>query len=219
MATTSTEHNGATRAKQETHAKKTSTVSKEREISKTVSRPYYKQYEISLKNTVDNFKAGKTRNAVNEWRKITNDKWILETICGYKVTLSCTLNQSYSPRPFNFKIDEKNQIKMEIQRFLNHGIIEKANGNTEGEYISNIFTRPKSDGRIRIILNLMEFNKQYVEKVHFKMETLQSAITAMRQNCYFGSVDISDAYYTIPIGENADCSVLYLKELNINLHH
>ena len=69
---------GATHATQETHAKKTPTVSKGREISKTVSRPYYKQYEISLKNTVDKFKAGKTRNAVNEWRKITNDKWILE---------------------------------------------------------------------------------------------------------------------------------------------
>ena len=68
--------------------------------------------------------------------------------------------------------------------------------------VSNIFTRPKSDGRIRIILNLKQFNKQYVEKVHFKMETLQSAITAMRQNCYFGSIDISDPYYTIPIDEN-----------------
>jgi len=89
---------------------------------------------------------------------------------------------------------------MEIQRFLNHGIIEKANENTECEYISNIFTRQKSDGRIRIILNLKQFNKQY--GIHFKMETLQSAITAMRQNCYFGSVDISDAYYTIPIDEN-----------------
>jgi len=90
----------ATRATQEKHAKKTSTVPKEREISKTVCRPYSKQYEISLKNTVDNLKAGKTRNVVNEWRKITNDKWILETICGYKVTLSCTPNQPYSPRSF-----------------------------------------------------------------------------------------------------------------------
>jgi len=74
---------------------------------------------------------------------------------------------------------------MEIQRFLNHGVIAKAFDNTVGEYISNIFTRPKSDRRIRKFLNLKQFNKQYVEKVHFKMETLQSAITAMRHNCCF----------------------------------
>jgi len=34
------------------------------------------------------------------------------------------------------------------------------------------------------------------------METFQSVITAMRKNCYFGSVDISDAFYTIPIDES-----------------
>lgn len=31
------------------------------------------------------------------------------------------------------------------------------------------------------------------------METLQSVLTAMRKDCFFGSVDISDAFYTIPI--------------------
>ena len=33
------------------------------------------------------------------------------------------------------------------------------------------------------------------------METLQSAIDALRKNCYFGSVDLSEAFYSIPIRE------------------
>lgn len=31
------------------------------------------------------------------------------------------------------------------------------------------------------------------------METVQLVITAMREDCFFGSEDISDAFYTIPV--------------------
>ena len=34
------------------------------------------------------------------------------------------------------------------------------------------------------------------------MEILQSVITAIGKNCYFGSIDIADAFYTIPICES-----------------
>lgn len=38
-----------------------------------------------LQNTPDNFVAGKTRLFINNWQKITSDKWILQTISGYHV--------------------------------------------------------------------------------------------------------------------------------------
>lgn len=34
------------------------------------------------------------------------------------------------------------------------------------------------------------------------MEALQSAINAMRKNCFFGSVDLAEAFYSIPIQES-----------------
>ncbi|WAR22904.1 hypothetical protein MAR_036573, partial [Mya arenaria] len=85
----------------------------------------------------------------------------------------------------------------ELERFERCNIIERvSNKPATGEYISNIFTRPKKDGRIRIILNLKQFN-DHMQHIHFKMETLQTAINL----CYFGSVDLSEAYYSIPINE------------------
>lgn len=33
------------------------------------------------------------------------------------------------------------------------------------------------------------------------MDTLQSAIRLMKQNCYMASVDLRDAYYLVPIDE------------------
>ena len=90
-------------------------------------------------------------------------------------------------------------INAEIERFLEANIIEKVFSEDENEFISNIFFRPKKDGRIRIVLNLKTFNESHMDKCHFKMESLQSAISAMRRHCYFGSVDLSEAFYSIPI--------------------
>ena len=38
-----------------------------------------------------------------------------------------------------------------------------------------------------------------IEKTHFKMETLASAISLMKENCYFASLDLKDAYFSINI--------------------
>lgn len=78
-------------------------------------------------------------------------------------------------------------------------IIEHCNDDRNDEYISNIFTRPKKDGRVRVILNFKKFNEDHMQHIHFKMETLHSAVNAMRPNCYFASVDLSEAFYSIPI--------------------
>ena len=34
---------------------------------------------------------------------------------------------------------------------------------------------------------------------HFKMDTLETAISMMKPDCYMASVDLKDAYYTVPI--------------------
>ena len=46
------------------------------------------------------------------------------------------------------------------------------------------FVRPKSDGGIRVILNLKPFNQQFVYKIHFEMESLKSVINAIRQTVF-----------------------------------
>ena len=70
----------------------------------------------------------------------------------------------------------------------------------EEEFISTISIRPKKDGTYRLILKLKNLN-DHVEYHHFKMDTLQSAIWLMKQNCYMASVYLQDAYYSVPIDE------------------
>lgn len=154
---------------------------------------------MQLLNTPNNFSAGKTRLFRDRWNQITNDRWILQTITGYKVELDSVPEQISIPKPIAFSDSDQCKINSEIQRFLDTEVIEEVLSDDKDEYISNIFYRPKKDGRIRIILNLKSFNKNHMDKVHFKMESLKSAISAMRENCYFGSVDLSEAFYSIPI--------------------
>ena len=107
--------------------------------------------------------------------------------------------QEFIPKPLRFNKFEQEKIDIEIENFLRKGIVELVDSTDDNEFISNIFIRPKKDGRVRIILNLKHFNEEFMDRQHFKMETLKTAVESMRQGCFFGSVDLADAYYSIPV--------------------
>ncbi|WAR05312.1 hypothetical protein MAR_020681 [Mya arenaria] len=154
----------------------------------------------SLTNHPGNFKGGKTQKYLHKWKRVTNDRWILHTICGYRIELASNPYQTSTPKPIKFSDIENNQLQTEIYRLLDCDIIERVPFHSEpDEYVSNIFYRPKKDGKIRVILNLKHFNVDFMEHTHFKMETLRNAVNAMTKNCYFGSVDLSEAFFSIAV--------------------
>ena len=65
-------------------------------------------------------------------------------------------------------------------------------------FLSNIFLEHKHDGGHRLILNLKCLS-EFVEKHHFKMETLKTALHLVKANAFFGSLDLRQAYYSLPI--------------------
>ena len=65
--------------------------------------------------------------------------------------------------------------------------------------ISTVFVRPKRDPKqFRVIFNLKALN-QFVAYHKFKMETVEYAIKLTSKCCYMFSIDLRDAYYSIPI--------------------
>ena len=85
----------------------------------------------------------------------------------------------------------------EVEKLLSKGVMEPAQ-HEQGEILSNIFIRPKTDGTCRLILNLKEFNKR-VSYCHFKVDTLNTIINLMSPDCYMASLDLKDAYYSIRV--------------------
>ena len=92
---------------------------------------------------------------------------------------------------------EKQIISEEIEKLVKMQVLMPVTPR-EDQFLSNIFLVPKHDGSHRLILNLKYLN-EFVEKHHFKMETLKTALTLVKPNVYFGSLDLRQAYYSLPI--------------------
>ena len=102
--------------------------------------------------------------------------------------------------PLNFSPAETEIIDTEISKLLSKGVIVNTT-REPNDYVSSIFTRTKKDGSYRMILNLKTFN-EFLKFKHCKLESIEDALDLITEGCYFGSVDLKDAYYSIPIHEN-----------------
>ncbi|KAK3100452.1 hypothetical protein FSP39_020111 [Pinctada imbricata] len=105
--------------------------------------------------------------------------------------------QKHPIRGITFSKEEQILIALEIEKLIDKGDIYEVE-RTKDEFISNIFVRPKKDGSHRIIFNVKKLNED-IEHHHFKMDTLKSALQILKPNCWFASIDLKDAYYSISV--------------------
>ena len=94
---------------------------------------------------------------------------------------------------------EANAVDTEITKLLAKEVIINSH-HEDGEFISNIFLRLKPNGTYRLILNLKHLN-EFVEYHHFKIDSIHTAVQLMKQNCFMASIDLQDAYYSVPVSE------------------
>lgn len=99
-------------------------------------------------------------------------------------------NPHYSP-------NEKQTIGNIIRELLKEDVISVVNP-CEDQFISSIFVIPKHDGNHRLIINLKSLN-EFIKMSHFKIEDHRTVSRLMTCNCFMSKIDISNAYYHIPI--------------------
>lgn len=153
--------------------------------------------KIYLRKRVEKFRAGSLKYYLSNWENLTSDKEILSYVSGVKIDFTGEPNLGSNCIEAKFNQNQSKQIDQEIKLMLAKGIIRECD-TAYPEYISRIFTRPKSDGSVRLILNLKNLN-QYVQYHHFKMDTLYTVINLMEKGCYMASIDLKDAYYTVGV--------------------
>ena len=143
------------------------------------------------------FKAGRLKHSLDFWKSVTTDRNIISMVAGCSIELQSTPEQHGWPENYKFSNNKSMRVDREISKMLSQHVIEQIEPNEAG-YVSNIFTRDKPDGSLRVILDLSEFN-EHVTYRYFKMESLQTAITLMSPKCYMASIDWKDAYYSVPV--------------------
>ena len=103
-------------------------------------------------------------------------------------------------KQLNFDDKEKEAIQLEINKMIKQNIIERT-FRENYDIVSRIFTREKKDKKsLRIILNLKKLNLQ-LETEKFKMTSIRSTLDMITPNMFLGSIDLVQAYYSIPIHE------------------
>lgn len=134
------------------------------------------------------------------WRELTSDLFLLSAVRGYEIEFDHSKGVPSRNKPlYGYKKSpsEMNQITKEILALQAKNVIEPCSFE-EGEFLSNIFTRPKKDGGTRMILDLSELN-QSLNVQHFKMDNIHTAKHLITPHCYLASIDLQDAYYSIPV--------------------
>ena len=120
----------------------------------------------------------------------------MSDVLGASIELSANPIQHRLPGHV-FNDHEYSVVHQEIQKLIQKGVIMKVQY-SPGQIVSGIFFLPKKDGTFRLILNLKRFN-EFVTHRHFKMDSLQNIIKLVTPNCFMASIDMKDAYCSIPI--------------------
>ena len=152
---------------------------------------------VFLNNKVCEFQGGCIKNNFWNWRELTSDPEVLSTVSGLPIDLLGDL-PSNAAFQYPFGTKEHAFVITEIGRLLDKKVI-KVSVHEEGQLVSPIFLRAKTDGdRFRMILNLKKLNL-VSEYYHFKMDTLKSILTLVTPGTYMTKIDIKDAYYSVPV--------------------
>ena len=154
----------------------------------------------NLKNTIEHFKAGSISSHFSSWVKITSDKRLLDIVKnGYSIEFESDPDITGFSKQSSFSVNEADIISQEIEKLVKMEVLSAVEPCAD-QFLSNVFIVPKHDGGHRLILNLKHSN-EYVEKHHFKMETLKTALSLVKPNAFFGSLNLRQAYYSLPISK------------------
>ena len=125
---------------------------------------------------------------------------VLNYVSGYKLELLGVPEQNFVPSQYRLQPKHKSVLQLQISDLLTRGVVDEV-FDIQDAFISNVFLREKSNGKFRMIVDLSELN-EFVEKTHFKMDNLSSALDLSYEGAFLTSVDLKDAYHSVPIWEN-----------------
>ena len=143
---------------------------------------------------------GRIRFAKENWKIITPERSFAAKVVdkGFKI------DWIGKPKlPLNLKnphTDPEGQavLDKEVASMQEKGVIRQVNGNPDGA-VSPFWARPKAKpGQWRPILSMKKINK-FIRYVKFKMTTVKKMRTWLRPDYYMTSLDLSDAYFSIPL--------------------
>ena len=147
----------------------------------------------TLRVDMKKIKGGNITNCFEKWVNITQVQFVLHIVKFGLTTKFAEVPMYQFVPPQNFSPAETDIFDAEIYKLLSKDVIV----NTP-DHASGSFSRNKKSGNYRIILKLKTFNG-FLKFKHSKLESVEDALELITKGCYFESVELKNASYTIPI--------------------
>ena len=100
--------------------------------------------------------------------------------------------------PINRSQSSSPLLQEESAELLKKQAVERVQNLGTPRFYSGLFLVPKKTGKLRPLIDLSLLN-QYINKQHFKMETVKSVRQSIIDNNWAVFIDLTDAYLHIPI--------------------
>ena len=154
--------------------------------------------------------AGSLSRCITYWRKFISNPFILRIVEeGYKIQLLSS--KFFIPQIITTPSKSKLPLLLnEIQALLSSEAISIVSP-LESDIVSRIFTVPKPNSKVRMIIDLSLLNLQ-INKVSFKMEDKEIIKSIINKNDYLASIDLKDAFFSVSL--HKDSKRLTCFELN-----
>ena len=102
----------------------------------------------------------------------------------------------YRPVPVAYE----KEVKGNIDDMIKNGILEKC----DSPWNSTLVILRKPDGKLRMCVNLKNVNAVTVNKTSFPINQQEQSFAKISKGKYFFRLDLSQAYYSIPINDEED---------------
>ena len=146
--------------------------------------------------------AGRISRCKDSWVLIEPNKWVLGVLDhGYKLHWK----RSSPSRNFNgwnppTSEEGTKVLADEVEAMLQKGAILIRDS---AQFVSGYFARPKpGTNKWRPIINLKRLNK-YLRKISFRMDTVHKLRLWLREGYSMASIDLKDAYFSVPVAKDA----------------
>ena len=163
-----------------------------------------RQKQLSFNRTEQNEPFSINRKNIvlsKKWGQLTTDPSVLDIVKGYRLRFKGHPHQFYRPIANPKSCKEFQAIKQEVNSLLSKGAIKQI-PKSQAKFVSRLFTVPKKSGGLRPVINLKPLN-QFLYLQTFKMEGLSDLKVLLEPNNFIITIDLSDAYMTLPIEEES----------------
>jgi len=132
--------------------------------------------------------AGRLQGFQSNWKIVTGDQWVWDTVKGFPIPLTGHPHQVVRPT-LPYYSQQRSQLLEEVQA---QGAVIPVPPEDKGGFYSSLFLIPKKDGRMRPVINLKWLNS-WVHTQHFKMEGIHTLQDLLQQGAWMAKVDLKDA--------------------------